>query len=143
MLQKLFTVGYNTCNPEGLARLVCEHNAYLVDIRYYPTSPAPQWRRGVLQRQFGAAYIWCGALGNINYRKESAPIKLLDPETGTVLVERLLSTSNVILLCGCREVSSCHRLVAANLLLERNPGLVVEHLEGLRVKAEKLAEVTR
>jgi uncharacterized protein (DUF488 family) len=129
-MHKLLTLGYQTTKPEELKQLVLEHDAFLCDIRFSPYSRYPGWQKQALRDLVGAdRYAWIQALGNVNYR--GGEIKLLDFEAGAKLAERALAKKNVILLCGCFDVTHCHRLVAANLLAEKL-GVEVEHLQGFK-----------
>jgi uncharacterized protein (DUF488 family) len=129
---KLLTLGYTSTNPVELKQFVETLDAFLCDIRFSPYSRYPGWQRQSLRELVGAdRYAWIQALGNVNYR--GGEIKLLDFGAGAELVERALIRKNVILLCGCAELLTCHRLVAANQLAEKL-GVEVEHLEGFKAK---------
>ena len=44
---KIYTLGYQTTNPTELLKFVTDLEAFLVDIRFRPYSPAPQWRKAI------------------------------------------------------------------------------------------------
>jgi hypothetical protein len=71
-------------------------------------------------------YIGCPQLGNRNYNKPG-PIELFAPEIGLRMVRSLIEHYPVILLCGCQDVETCHRKVAAEYLA-RELGADVVHL---------------
>ena len=128
-MNTIYTYGYLAGTPEHLAAAVYEHDAVLVDIRYMPYSRLPQWRSGSLRQPLGnGRYRFCGELGNVNYQG-GGPIRLAYPDAGVAVVAALLSEHPVILLCGCRDVLTCHRLVAADLVAGAT-GAAVVHLPG-------------
>lgn len=129
MSNHLFTVGYAGWTPEGLLGEVRRLRATLVDIRLAPTSRTPHWRQDALKELVGRlSYYHLGDLGNRN-ALNGGPIELAAPERAVRPVERILERGPVILLCGCANLGECHRLQAAHYLVERIPGLVVEHLQ--------------
>jgi hypothetical protein len=133
-MNKLLTLGYQTTNITELAQLVKDHDALLADIRYRPYSAYPGWRQDSLKTLVGSEnYEHVHTLGNVNYR--GGPIQLLRPEAGFKIVQAMLRERNVILLCGCYELATCHRLVVASYIAERIAGLEVEHLAGFKLRA--------
>ena len=102
-------------------------DAALADIRTTPFSRTYQWTKGALQNLVGQRYRHVKSLGNVNYRS-GGPVEIADYQRGKREVERLLSTySGVILLCGCLDLASCHRLTVANALTS-DLGVAVTHL---------------
>lgn len=59
---------------------------------------------------------------------------LKDAEAGYAKVEALLANS-IVLLCGCSEVSKCHRAVVAALIAEKS-GLPIRHLDPATFKMQ-------
>src|SRR5574341_386726 len=57
----LYTWGYRGHKLSEIMPLM-EQGATLVDIRFHPYSPAPQWRLWAFKKQFGDQYIWLGML---------------------------------------------------------------------------------
>ena len=114
MMRTIYTVGYSTITPQKLKGLVESTDSYLVDTRLVPYSKFnPAWRKDDLRKLIGKnRYAWLGeTLGNLNYK--GGNIQIADIETGLNHLERALKLKNVILLCGCKDVTKCHRLVIA------------------------------
>lgn len=65
-------------------------------------------------------YTHIKALGNLNYR--GGTIILVDAENGIKSLAAILNWPGIdaiVLLCGCRDVHTCHRKVVAELAAER------------------------
>ncbi len=125
----LATIGYSGWTPEALRATIHEMGAMCLDIRLAPTSRHPAWRKAALRTLLGAAnYVHMPGLGNIN-AFTGGPITLNAPEQAVAPVRRLLAQRPVVLLCGCADVRSCHRLTAAEYLAAQIPGIIVTHLE--------------
>jgi uncharacterized protein (DUF488 family) len=122
----IYTFGYAGRRAEDLERIVYEHHAMLVDIRFSPRSRAPEWSGAALCRRFGQDYLHLRALGNRNYRGEG-PVELVDPAAAVEILRPILERQPVILLCVCRDHRTCHRSDAARELAERL-GAQVKHL---------------
>ena len=124
LLRRIHTIGYTEPNAQvRIDAFLSKPNACLVDIRFSARSRWNQsFRQDRLAQKYGAQYIHCPSLGNLNYRPEdrSKGITIADPETGILVVRNLLSGGNdVMLLCGCKEYERCHRKVVYELLTER------------------------
>src|SRR5262249_8952234 len=92
------------------------HNAVVWDIRYAPVSRHPPWRKPQLTQRLGARYQHVQALGSRNY-KSGGPIALADYNTGKQAIADILATGQaVILMCACKDLATCHRLIAAEQL---------------------------
>ncbi|HEX8221822.1 MAG TPA: hypothetical protein VF914_21720 [Chloroflexia bacterium] len=116
MKPTIYTFGYTGSSPEDLKGYMQALDAILVDVRMSPYSRAPHWTGASLRVQVGDdRYIGCPQLGNRNYNKPG-PIELFAPEIGLRMVRALLQHYPVILLCGCQDVVTCHRKVAADYL---------------------------
>ncbi|NWJ46428.1 MAG: hypothetical protein HXX08_11165 [Chloroflexi bacterium] len=130
MKNKLYTLGYTTTTGTvELEEIALAKSAILLDIRWRPTSAYPGWRSYYLEAYLKEHYQWCGQLGNKNYKKGGA-IEIVNPTEGYPLLLNLLKQKNVILLCGCANLDTCHRLVVAKFVAP----LVgeAEHLVGNR-----------
>lgn len=126
-MNTLYTLGYAGWTLEQVKQKVEELGAWLVDIRFSPTSRLPQWRANTLYHVLGPQqYFHLKALGNPNYK--GGPIELLDPESGLLQVQSMMESRSVILMCACKNVHTCHRKVAAAFLSERL-GAPIVHLE--------------
>lgn len=111
--------------------LVDRLNLLVCDIRLVPYPKAPAWRAdgpsgliarlGDLTQQSDGKYLSIPALGNMNYkRRGDAPIRISKPELGVAAVVAACRRSGrqPLLLCGCEDVTCCHRSVVARLMLE-------------------------
>jgi uncharacterized protein (DUF488 family) len=110
----IYTLGYNAWSRDEIAAKIDDLGAWLVDIRFSPRSA----RQGFDQRDLRAdfpTYVWVQELGNQAFKTGGA-IRLLDPRRGVERVAELLASRPVVLLCACRQVESCHRRVAADLV---------------------------
>lgn len=125
----IYTAGYGAgWSPAQLRDLLYRLDAQLLDIRLKPWSKTEHWQRPALRAFLGPArYLHCPALGNLNYAN-GGPIVLQAPDAGVAIVRRQLDIGDVVLLCGCRDVQTCHRTVAADLLNEAL-GAPIVHLE--------------
>ena len=118
-MNTLYTLGYGSMEQALVVSAVKARGALLVDTRYSPFSRLAEWRRGVLEKALGAQYAWVQALGNANYKGalgEDAGIVIYLPDEGVKYVSRRLLEREVILLCACKDLHTCHRLVAAELV---------------------------
>ena len=112
----IYTLGYSGWLPTHLEKTVTDLDAVLCDIRYSPASRNPQWSKKQLSALLGARYLHIQALGNVNYRNGGA-IALADFPSGKQAVEPIrASGQQIILMCACRDVTTCHRLVAGQQL---------------------------
>lgn len=113
-MKTLYTIGYSKKTPEKIEVIRAELDALLVDVRFRAGSRNPLWNKSALVRYFGDNYLHCRALGNVNYK--SGPIKLSDPEVGAHKIIDILEHRNVILMCVCGSVLTCHRRTAADYI---------------------------
>jgi len=127
-MHKLYTIGYQSLEPEHLEQWVCQLGALLLDVRLSPRSRRATWSQHALSEWFGERYWHLDLLGNVNY-KSGRPIQLKDEQAGLTVLKELLEDQPVILLCGCRNVQECHRRVIAERMAE-GFGVEVEHLRG-------------
>jgi hypothetical protein len=110
-----YTAGYAGQSLANLARIAAEMGATVLDIRLSANSYSPQWRKAAMQAALGTRYAHVPALGNRNY-KTGPPVCLSDPDRGVSFVQTMLAQGPVILLCGCRSATECHRSTVARLL---------------------------
>jgi hypothetical protein len=98
----------------------------LIDTRHTPRSQMPAWNETALRAIYGTRYRWAGKyLGNQNHAT-GGPISLVDAEIGIGgLVRYLQEGYPLILLCGCREYSMCHRSMIVSLLQTALPSVQV------------------
>lgn len=116
---KVYTLGYGIgINVDDLAAWLEEADAWLIDVRYKPSSRDSRWRGEQLTRKLGKRYVHAGGLGNVNYR--GGPIQLADPEPWYENIQEAVEAGRVlVLMCGCRNPWSCHRATIANELVNR------------------------
>lgn len=118
-LPAVYTFGYSGHEPNQLARFVEAQDALLLDIRLRPLSRSPQWSKKNLIALFGERYRHAGGLGNVNYK--GGPIQLADPQEWFEKIGALLRDEgrSVVLMCVCRDFTTCHRRVVAAELAGR------------------------
>ncbi len=118
MSNMVYSIGYTGLKPEQLAKLVKDLGAMLVDVRFSPRSRVQHWNKGPLMRLVGAAsYLHVPALGNVNY-KSDAPLQLADPAAAVALLRPILQKQPIILVCACKDATTCHRTPAATYLAD-------------------------
>lgn len=120
----IYTLGYSGIRPENLRAVAESYDLVVLDVRLSPRSRRPEWTRGRLQALLGQRYLHLPALGNVNY-KSQGPVQLADPEVGIALAAQYLENQPVLLLCACRDVATCHRKVAAELLAQATGAEVI------------------
>jgi hypothetical protein len=98
----------------------------LIDTRHTPFSRIAAWNEPTLRATYGERYRWAGKfLGNQNHTN-GGPISLVDAETGIRGLIRYLQEGHpLILLCGCREYSMCHRSAIVTILQKALPAVQV------------------
>ncbi len=129
-ISQVWTIGYRSAEDRmHLAQLFDPANEQsacrlLVDIRYRPASPfQPVWSRKQLQEQYRHQYRYVHELGNQQYARPEAPISLVDEAAGLAcLVYWLQAGWDLILLCACEHVDTCHRTLVAQRLAEHVQG---------------------
>ena len=139
----IYTLGYSGWKIDDIRAAVDRLDAVLVDVRMVPRSRVPQWSCYSLSREFGHRYAWVRELGNENYKGTFEQIKIVDFPAGEKRLRELLAPSHVeglalspaegigagpalsgvegkaiILLCGCKDVTQCHRKLLAERLAE-------------------------
>lgn len=119
-LGTLYTIGY--AHPDEAARvaeLMRHARILLFDIRYIPRSRwYPAWTRSALMDAYGDRYVWEPRLGNRNYQTRASGIMLADGnEKAIEAAAHLLAQGiSLILLCACKDASTCHRSLVAKLI---------------------------
>ena len=140
---KVYHVGYSSPNSEQLLQSLMQDPAMLIiDTRKTPWSWRSAWCRDDkvvgthvipgLRSQWGDRYRYAGHyLGNLNYKHPGAPIKIANIETGLRGLRMYLQEGlSLILLCGCSDVESCHRLVIMRALQAAMPGVQFYSADG-------------
>lgn len=112
----LYSAGYQGLSLEALIAKAEQLDAVVADIRYSPLSFNPQWAGTNLRKALGPRYVHILAFGNRNYKSAALPFDLVDSDTGVKVMERLLKTKSVILLCVCKHVDRCHRKLVSEIL---------------------------
>ena len=110
-----YALGYRGWKPAAIQQISAELGAIVVDVRFSPSSRAPQWRQGYLQKLLGDRYVHAPELGNRNYR--GSTIEIADLPAGLARIEAL--GQPVILMCACPDPAICHRTVIAEALRQR------------------------
>lgn len=112
----IYTIGYANVGIKRLVSLADDLDANVIDIRLKPWSGKPGFTRLELEDELGPKYAHLPDLGNLNY-KEGGPVVLKGPEKAIPKLVALLDEGvNLILLCGCKHLSTCHRRDVSVLL---------------------------
>lgn len=130
-VQSLYTLGYACWSIDEVQSCVEALDATLVDVRYRPRTSKPGFDRAALRSRFGPQYHHLPAFGNVNY--QGGPLELADPDAGLQAVQHL--SAPLILLCGCKAPSACHRASEAERIAHRYGG-TVEHLQSPEERAQ-------
>lgn len=130
-MHTLYTFGYAGADSEKFVEFINEKGWMVVDTRYRPYSRQPQWNRTKLQEVI-KKYGHIQTLGNVNY-KNGGEIKLLNEELGMAVLQKALLDDTVVLLCGCKDVTTCHRGYIAERAREKF-GCEVIHLKPADLK---------
>lgn len=142
----VWTFGYKSATqgirkPADLLATARRLGARVIDIRFDPMSPIPQWRRPALMAQFndasGTFYNWLPELGNVNFDKPGEPIRISNAERGLYLLENWLLAQPLILMCACSDVHYCHRKTVAMMLFNKmKRGFRLSELKDLDIAPE-------
>jgi Protein of unknown function, DUF488 len=85
----------------------------VVDIRFAPWSPNPDWTRENLETRLGKKYVFMGdCLGNENYRPADRHkgVKFPSLIIGISRIKNAVNRGYIpVLLCACDEADGCHR----------------------------------
>ncbi len=128
-MNKIYTIGYSGISQADLVKAIQTQNLKLVDIRFRAGSRIREWNKSKLIEALGERYEHLREFGNANYRSNTAEVKLLDAEAGIERATALLEAQSIVLMCACKDVETCHRKVAADLLAEAT-GSEVVHWRG-------------
>ena len=132
----IYAIGYAGKSLQEIRRHMESLDACLIDIRYAPHSKNAEFQKKNLQTNLGPShYLYLQEFGNQNYKGNNHGsndgIELVDYETGKAkLIEFVTNDqkpNNAILLCGCRNASTCHRTYVLNRL--EKDGFQTQELE--------------
>jgi len=112
----IYTLGYTGCDPGDLRDLAHLKSTVVIDTRFSPRSRVPAWDGAALKALLGGSYTHDRNLGNRNY-KNGRPIEIVNLRRGLEGVKAYLKHDlNVLLLCACSDLKTCHRRVIADAL---------------------------
>ncbi len=140
-----YTAGYQGHTIETFLDLLAGNGIeHLIDVRQLPFSRKPDFSKKRLQAHLeaaGIAYTHIPALGTPkplrdeirrtkDYAEFFAQMRALLEENEPALEEALaiVRSSRSLLLCFEADVSTCHRLVVAEALQQRDPDISLVHL---------------
>ena len=69
----VYSFGYSGQDWQRFVEAVVAADAVVIDTRIQPSSRTPTWNKSRLQAALKLRYVHAGALGNKNYRSETAP----------------------------------------------------------------------
>jgi hypothetical protein len=114
-MNQIYTAGYHGHNPTQLESFVTQHGAVVADIRFVASSRIDGWSRKDLAQRLGSSYFHLPTLGNTNYN-QPGPIAIANPEVGINIVKQWAAKKPIILLCGCADLTKCHRHTVSQML---------------------------
>lgn len=121
-----YECGYsNLGTAKELIAKVKTLGAILVDIRLNPYSKRAEYQKAWLAsecKKQGVGYLHIPELGNINYNKDGEPIQIKDLPAGLRELKRLMATDNIMLMCGCKNLETCHRKTVIEALPQDRKG---------------------
>ena len=123
----IFTTGYTDKNVADLPDLLENLDAILIDIRFSPSSKEIIWTKDYLSLMLRRRYQHIPQLGN--RADKEGKIQIQNLELGIRLITNL--DYNALLLCACKNLTECHRLVIINELLKR--GVEVKEIESWQI----------
>lgn len=115
----IFTAGYTGIKIEALEAWLKAHNALMLDIRFSPRSMNPVYSRKQLEARLGLGmgpgqyWPFSGLFGNRDY--QTGGMRIADYPAGREIL-RAITVPAVLMLCGCKDATTCHRTVVANML---------------------------
>ncbi len=110
-----------------LLRFSEEKNALIVDTRLSAQSKNETWRKDNLIRVFGENYFHLPEWGNLNYKDLEEPIVINKFDEGLkLLLPYFYSNRNIVLMCVCKKLETCHRFVLSERL--KQMGFLITHL---------------
>ena len=119
MSKQVYLTGYTGKKPADLKAMVERMNARLIDIRYSPNSRVPQWRQPALVELLGDAYYHIISFGNVAYKEKRIQIYNFDAgESWLFWHFQDHPEQPVILMCACKDATTCHRTEVGNRLKE-------------------------
>jgi hypothetical protein len=130
----LLTIGYGNAQPEAFFAAVAEAHAYLaLDVRLVPWGWHAAYRGEAMLaglRGPGAASVarWSERLGNAA-KTGGGEMRLADPAAVADLVSVLrMRRGPVLVVCGCRDASRCHRRMISDMAAALDPLIEVRDL---------------
>lgn len=125
-MPKVYTMGYAQLGAaQRLDELMSEQSMLLIDTRMSPRTSYKPWDGNMLRNVWGKRYRQAGQfLGNVNY--QGGPIQIANPSIGVDgLIRYLLEGHDLVLLCGCKNYSECHRHVIVDMLRQKRPDIEI------------------
>lgn len=131
-MNAIYTIGYGGAYYEAALQQVqnLAREGMIIDTRIVPHTKLVGFDQEDLLREYRSCYVHIPALGNRNYK--GGPIELVDEESGLQQLEGLLARYPILLLCGCTDVTKCHRRYIANKLRERTGASICHLLTSFR-----------
>jgi hypothetical protein len=128
---QLATFGYaGLRGADDLRELLGDEIDLVIDVRLRVWSGNRAWSIGTRDTVEAAGYRYLSLpeAGNRAYRTPGA-VEIADLELAIeTILARVTAGDRVALMCACRSVADCHRLVVAEEAVRRMPELAVAHL---------------
>lgn len=137
---KIETAGYANFTVAQLKEAAQERDLLVCDIRINPFSNKPGFTQQALRQTLGGRYRHFKSLGNPN--KGNGTLGILRADSGLEAVKSWLAqkpASGILLLCGCKHASECHRsLVAEYFEIHWGSPVVITHWEPITPAQQSL-----
>ena len=107
-MTQIFYTNYKIESRDSLLQKAKSRDATVVDCRHVPYSQFYSlWNKEVLQNLFKENYIHVKEFVNQNFGTHKE-FNIVDIKMGIEIIEELLKSKSVILLCACAEFDKCH-----------------------------------
>ena len=107
-MTQIFYTNYKLESRDSLIQKAKSRSAIIADCRHTPYSQFYSlWNKNVLEEYFKENYIHIKEFGNQNFGTHKE-FNIVDVKKGIEIVEELLKTKSIILLCACSEFDKCH-----------------------------------
>jgi len=131
-MEKIFTIGYGGRKLEDFIGLLKQFGVkQIIDVRAFPTSKYPQFKREELQKFLqarGISYVWLRELGGYRSGGYESFMKKKEFQEGMNKLEKLAKEKMTAIMCLEGYPSGCHRRFISRELVKR--GWRVLHIVG-------------
>lgn len=115
-MKTIYTIGYDGWTIDEIEAIRQQLEAGIIDIRWKQFSPRTEFQLEELLKRWEGNYLEVPQLGNTAIAGEP---RISNLEKGMEIISQYISTINLILLCRCGSLDSCHRRVIAEEAAQR------------------------